>query len=699
MVIAATSTGVCAQDAPARSVTAQEQVTPTAGLVVTSDITFAPGTYFLPADSTGAVVVRGDNIRVVMEGVTLLGTQEPTNPERFTGTGIRVEESTGVEIRGGSVRGYKVGVHATDVDSLRVIGGDFSYNYRQRLKSTIEREHLDDWMSYHQNEADEWLRYGAAVYIRDSKGPIVQGVTVTGGQNGIMLTSVSGALISDNDITFNSAIGIGLYRSSGNHIRNNRLDWNVRGYSHGFYNRGQDSAALLLYEQSSSNTISHNSATHSGDGLFLWAGQTTMDTGVGGCNDNLITGNDFSYAPTNGIEVTFSRNTIVGNRIAGCWHGIWGGYSYDTVIAYNQFVDNDEHIAIEHGQDITVRANTFSGGGQGVRAWERASQPDDWGYARERDVRSRDYSIRDNVFTSVGKPFNLTSTENVVTDRNEIVAGWSHRVDPTDHVDPSSSYYAPPDPRVDRSYILVNEWGPVDFRSPVLWPRSDRRAAVQKFETVGPPGTWEIVRTKGVASVSLSRGRIGDRIEVTLDSAPVVDVEIEMQFVGEGVTDQFGQYVEAGVPFGFGYRYSFVPVNWTVGFFEYSEQQEPRSNYDAFRKLIEGPPLVREEVEQLAYQAFRSPAPGVRADHFATVAEADIDVPAGRYVLDLTSDDGVRVWVDGVVVHDDWTYHAPRLAQVELDLAGQHSLRIEHFEISGYATLVASLSLSDRVEE
>ena len=31
--------------------------------------------------------------------------------------------------------------------------------------------------------------------------------------------------------------------------------------------------------------------------FFLWAGQTTMDTGEGGCNDNtLIDGNDFSYA-------------------------------------------------------------------------------------------------------------------------------------------------------------------------------------------------------------------------------------------------------------------------------------------------------------------------------------------------------------------------------------------------------------------
>ena len=91
----------------------------------------------------------------------------------------------------------------------------------------------------------------------------------------------------------------------------NRIDWCVRGYSHGFYNRGQDSAGLLIYEQSSRNIVAFNSVTHGGDGLFLWAGQSTMDTGQGGVNDNLFYDNDFSHAPTNGIEATFSRNVVL----------------------------------------------------------------------------------------------------------------------------------------------------------------------------------------------------------------------------------------------------------------------------------------------------------------------------------------------------------------------------------------------------
>src|SRR6185295_9232910 len=156
--------------------------------------------------------------------------------------------------------------------------------------------------------------------IRDNR--IVQGM------EGLMLTRSDSLRIWNNTIEFNSGVGIGLYRSSDNVIMHNRASYNVRGYSHGYFRRGQDSADLLMYEQSSHNVVAYNSMTHGGDGLFLWAGQSTMDTGKGGANDNLFYENDFSFAPTNGIEATFSRNAFMKNRVEGSDHGLWGGYSY-----------------------------------------------------------------------------------------------------------------------------------------------------------------------------------------------------------------------------------------------------------------------------------------------------------------------------------------------------------------------------------
>ena len=94
------------------------------------------------------------------------------------------------------------------------------------------------------------------------------------GQNGLMITGSRALRIWNNDFSFLSGVGLGLYRTTDSTIMHNRIDWCVRGYSHGFYNRGQDSAGLLMYEQSSRNVVAYNSVTHGGDGLFLWAGQT-----------------------------------------------------------------------------------------------------------------------------------------------------------------------------------------------------------------------------------------------------------------------------------------------------------------------------------------------------------------------------------------------------------------------------------------
>lgn len=51
---------------------------------------------------------------------------------------------------------------------------DFSYNYRPYLNSTPEKEDISDWMSYHHNEKDEWLRYGVAFYLRVCDNAVIE---------------------------------------------------------------------------------------------------------------------------------------------------------------------------------------------------------------------------------------------------------------------------------------------------------------------------------------------------------------------------------------------------------------------------------------------------------------------------------------------------------------------------------------------
>src|SRR6266516_1078550 len=170
-------------------------------------------------------------------------------------------------------------------DSITI---DLSHTWKPRLFSLLEHESLVDWLSFHHNENNEWLRFGAAIYLQDVKGADLRNNSAVDGMNGLMLVRSTGVVVRDNNFSFNSGLGIGLYRSSEDTIVHNRLDYNVRGYSHGRYSRGQDSAGLLVFEQSSRNFVAFNSLTHGGDGIFLWAGQSTMDSGTGGANDNIF---------------------------------------------------------------------------------------------------------------------------------------------------------------------------------------------------------------------------------------------------------------------------------------------------------------------------------------------------------------------------------------------------------------------------
>src|SRR5450759_370058 len=263
VVIIHVPAGALAQ--PARRASALPTIELRQGLVITRSARVAPRTYRLHAPGSldsAVVTVRGDNITVDFAGATMEGTAPDANPDLAAGIGIRVEGGRDVRILNARIRGYKIGIIARGTRGLSLIDNDLSYNWKPRLYSLIEHESLIDWLSFHHNEKDEWLRYGAGVYLADVTGGEVRGNTVTQGMNGLMLVRTNGLQIWNDNFSFNSGLGIGLYRSSGNSIVHNRVDYDVSGYSDAFYRRGQDAADLLMYEQSSRNIVAYNSMTH-----------------------------------------------------------------------------------------------------------------------------------------------------------------------------------------------------------------------------------------------------------------------------------------------------------------------------------------------------------------------------------------------------------------------------------------------------
>jgi len=227
-------------------------VTPTAGMTIDQSSRIAPGRYRLAAapgaagTESAAIRVRGENTVVDLTGVTIEGGDPVADPDGYQGVGILVEGGRGITIRGGNVRGFKVALLARRSPALHVTGFDGSYNWKPRLYSGVERESLADWLSHHDNEKDEWLRYGAAIYLADCDDAEIDNNRAVQGQNGLLVTRAARLRIWNNTFSWLSGLGIGLYRTVDSSIMHNRLDWDVRGFSQGFYNRGQDSAALLM---------------------------------------------------------------------------------------------------------------------------------------------------------------------------------------------------------------------------------------------------------------------------------------------------------------------------------------------------------------------------------------------------------------------------------------------------------------------
>ena len=715
--IAAVLAGLAALPRP---VLAQQATAFEPGMVITSSVRIAPGTYRVPgfADlDTALVIVRGSDITVDMTGVRLDGIDPGADPDLAAGVAVRIDGGRGVTVRGAAIHGYRFAVLARGTRDLHLVDNDLSFNWKPRLFSQVSHESLVDWLSFHDNEDREWMRFGAAVYLEGVTGGELRGNRLVQGMNGFLLTRTDSVLIRDNDASYNSGLGIGLYRSSYNVIVRNLFDYDVRGYSEGFYERGQDSAGLLLYEQSNHNVVAYNSATHSGDGFFLWAGNSTMDTGEGGANNNLLFHNDFSFAPTNAIEVTFSRNIIAGNILRGARYGVWGGYSWETTIVGNCFGGNRFGVAIEHGQDNRIANNFFDGDSLAVSLWARTSQPADWGYPQNRDVRSRDHVIEGNVFRNVierwrlenthGHTFSGNTVENVPrTEPAPAGLGAYPTAGPFADCDPRQLMGAeafdslasdlpgvpreiPRSPRagLPRSAMIVDEWGPYDGLSPKLWPADTTRLTVP-LQVLGPQGSWRIVDRRGVANVSADSGVTGDTIIVVPATGAVRDWSVTLEYTGEATVSPRGIESPAGQAVRFSFE-RFEPLgDWQVRFVAWSDPaRDPLADPAAFGALLTGTPHLTRTDDRLDYQWFGPRIEGLPQSRWALEAVTETDLAAGGvYSLRTISDDAIRVWIDGELAIDNWGPHGSMVDYAEIR-PGRHDIRVQHYQLDGWTEI------------
>ena len=85
-----------------------------------------------------------------------------------------------------------------------------------------------------------------------------------------------------------------------------------------------------------------------------------------------------------------------------------------------------------------------------------------------------------------------------------------------------------------------------------------------------------------------------------------------------------------------------------------------------------------------------SPGLGVNADNFSVRWSGQVTAPStGTYQFRTNSDDGVRLYVNGVLRIDNWTDHAPTdntTTTISLVAGTKYNIVMEYYERGGGAT-------------
>ncbi|MFT5050756.1 MAG: nitrous oxidase accessory protein NosD [Chlamydiales bacterium] len=656
-------------------------------LLVTQDTSFKQGTYLRPAlgedGRQGAILLEDlDGVTVDLSGIELRGAAAGTDLALCVGWGIVVRGCTDVTLRGGRIGGYKACIVVENSSGITVEGVEFDGWYGQRLQSTVTAENGADWLWPHENDRAEWLvNYGAAISVTRGHEITISNCKGRHGQNGILLTRTEGSEVFDNDFSFLSGWGLGMFRSSENKISHNAFDYCVRGYSHDVYWRGQDAAGILMYERSSNNVVAHNSATHCGDGISIFGGNDIVggrglergETEVGGSDGNLIFDNDLSFAVGTSLKVSFSaHNVATKNRLSGSHQfGVLGSYSSNLLLFGNEVHGTlGSGISIEHAQDCLIAQNSIRDNLKGIELfWDEDPQYVDGPFGEQRDTDSRGHWVLSNTLADNDLDLRLAQTTEVAFANNRFPIE-NRRLE---------ILGLEAEGRPDMDEFLVREW--------MSGPDGSRPSGLIRESTLRP---WD--------------GRGHPRLEeVRNQRAPVVSGrKVVIAEPGEGaletiVMGEWGPWDHRSMEDRPSQRFPgglLAQAEWDAVWFPWNPStSDPRGDVDAWRAL-RSEPYLRRTVANWA-----SPWPGneirkvVGNEYFGLIADTQVTLPKGGwYELTVTSDDGVRVSIDGSIVLEDWTWHSAKEQSTSIELeAGNHTIDLEYFQIYGAAALIVHL--------
>ena len=333
---------------------------------------------------------------------------------------------------------------------------------------------------------------------------------------------------------------------------------------------------------------------------------------------------------------------------------------------------------------------------------------------------SRDYTITNNNFTnnkvvlSINRTEELNVFENIYSGHETLfktdstVIGldttWNEEVFEKIVLDSAEDVPNIPSPQnpfkgqgalAGRKNIMITEWGPYDFRYPIIWNTNPAdTTGVMRFDLIAPKGKWRIKRFKGVKDISLMNGTFPATVTATKIEGDRTDILIELEYIGSLVTTQLGEIVAAGKPFAFSFKKFFQPIDFNVVWYAYDfKMHDPIKTGMIIPPTARLKPIKEEKVTKLSY-AWWGGIKSSEGDHpqFVTAATGSATFEKGEYELGVTWDDAVRVYLDGKLIIDEWNPSLYKFDEsphktVKLSLEGKHGFTVEHAELGGFATL------------
>ena len=109
---------------------------------------------------------------------------------------------------------------------------------------------------------------------------------------------------------------------------------------------------------------------------------------------------------------------------------------------------------------------------------------------------------------------------------------------------------------------------------------------------------------------------------------------------------------------------------------------------------LTGTPAVVQDVADINFNwGTGSPNPAIPSDYFSARYERTVNFAPGNYRFTARYDDGVRVYIDGQLIIDDWNAGSDRTRVADRTLSGNHAIVVEYFEATQFALLQFSWAI------